>query len=143
MMHENSIKQASDYASAFNLVTLRSVSVVVAWLHMYLRSEKSNWETRVISENRSGFNDTVIKKKSLEQFELNLSSNVKKFINHAAFYEEAVKPAPGASLEVSGPIAENVLRDKPRSPPTKRGPRLCRGRRLLGGVFFGTQSHGV
>ena len=73
MMHENSIKQAKVFSSAFNQVTMRSVSVLVAWLHMYLRSEDSNWQTEVVSESREALENKPIKQLSLGQFGENLA----------------------------------------------------------------------
>ena len=92
MMHENTIKQAKVFAESYNMVTLRSISVVVAWLHVYLKSNACAWETLVEREDRASFdlvNPRAITRTQLKQFGQRLGGGSP----HAEFYTSAVKPA--------------------------------------------------
>lgn len=97
MMHENTIKQAKNFGSEFNVVTLRSVSILVAWLHMRLRKVASPWETQIISERIDvsiPMKDPnplprPIPNQQKKQFEQKLQGTNQ----HALFYTEAIRPA--------------------------------------------------
>jgi hypothetical protein len=91
MMHENTINQAKTFSETFNVVTLRSVSILVKWLDTYVARAASGWEMRVVSEAMevATAQRGAITKTQKVQFEEKLRSQSP----HATFYGAVVKPA--------------------------------------------------
>lgn len=112
MMHENSIKQAKSFffytetgraetGYAVNPVSRRSVSILVAWLHMYFRSSACHWKVgqdwgTLVHSDRVARPDTPLDLKrdfvkKLPGITPGFSSKASPAV--AAFYTQAVLPA--------------------------------------------------
>ncbi|NRD51771.1 MULTISPECIES: hypothetical protein [Corallococcus] len=98
MMHQNTVKEAKNFSNEYNMVTLRSISILVTWLHIYLRINPAQWETRVIRADRQALftpgHARPIPGQALKQFATNIkNNNIKNNNMHALFYNEAIRPA--------------------------------------------------
>ncbi len=95
MMHEKSINQAKAFSECYNMVTLRSISILVEWLHTYLKRRPCGWETRVKRADRTSFDvkrPASIKAQALKQFDQLLRSRATRK-PHGEFYSTAIMPA--------------------------------------------------
>jgi hypothetical protein len=89
MCHDSSISQANTMFESFNPVTQKSVSVLVAWLSLYLRQRPSDW--RISGVGRTA--DVKFNTKRLKQEEENVAKTIAAASAKGMFYEKAVKEA--------------------------------------------------
>ncbi len=97
MLHDQTQTQASQMFNAFNPVTKKSISILVAWLHCYLKSDPQ-WSTWVV-RNSIGSKDTLGPKK-FQQIGISMSDSASRGLDPATlrdnpydFYNSAVKAA--------------------------------------------------